>query len=219
MEMVFESAEAIANYPDALWKTVHEKDEKEMILLLEGGADTEFMGGFEFRKTTPLQLAVRMNEYTTVKLLLEHGANVHVRNRFGETLLHNAVMMLGESDTYLMARILIANGVVVDSVDYLGWTALHTASFRNMCDVIRLLLLGKADVTLKTAGNQSAFQLASLTKNKEMLKEAEVKAEEAHVNDTCLAFAMGQHKRLGQGTLINDLHPELLRMVLKYRGV
>jgi len=52
-----------------------------------------------------------------------------------------------------------------------------------------------------------------------MLKEAEVKAEEAHVNDTCLAFAMGQHKRLGQGTLINDLHPELLRMVLKYRGV
>ena len=93
------------------------------------------------------------------------------------------------------------------------------ASERDMCDVIRLLLLKNADVTLKTVGKQSAFEIASLTKNKDMLKEAEVKAEEAHVNDTCLAFAMGQHKRLGQGTLINDLQPELLRMVLKYRGV
>ena len=33
-----------------------------MKTLLEGGAHTENMGGFEFRRTTPLQMAVGMNQ-------------------------------------------------------------------------------------------------------------------------------------------------------------
>ena len=228
--MVLESEENIANYP-ALWKTVYEKNEKEMKTLLQGSTSTEVVGGVALQKTTPLQLAVRMNQYSMVKLLLQKGANVHVRTYFGETLLHDAVVTLGRWEAFKMVRILLQNGAVVDSVDYKGWTALHMASNRdkhdvNMYGVMRLLLNHDADATLKTFGQQTAFEMASTTSSKDMLQKAEVEtervrveAEKAHVNDSCFAFAMGQHKRLGQGTFINDLHPKLLRLVLQYRGV
>ena len=216
MEMVFEPAEDIANYP-ALWKAVYERDQVEIRTLLEGGANTEVVGGYAVHKTTPLQQAVRMNQYMMVKLLLKHGANVHVRTHFGETVLHDAVMMLGGGDAYLMARILLENGAVIDSVNCMRWTALHLASRADTSCVIRLLLDKNADVTLKTIGQRTAFEIASTTQNKNMLKEAEVTAEEARaaVNDRCLAFAMGQHKRLGKETMVFNLHPELMNLVLK----
>ena len=218
MEMVFESTEDIATYPE-LWRSVYTKDEVKMKTLLEGGANTENMGGFEFRKTTPLQMAVGMNEIRMVKTLLKHGANVHVRTNFGETLLHKAVCTLEPLDALGMVRVLQKNHAVVDATDYMGWTALHEATMMGNIVVIRYLMGCKADVTLKTRCGQTASEISLCSATKDILKVAEVKAEEARVNDSCLAFAMGHHKRLGQGTEIIDLHPELLRMVLQYRGV
>jgi len=229
MEMVSESAEDDAGYPE-LWKSVYSKDEVKMKTLLEGGANTEILGGWEFRKTTPLQMAVEMNQISMVKTLLKHGANVHVRTNFGDTLLHKAVSTLEPSDALGMVRVLQKNHAVVDAKNHMGWTALHEATLMRNITVIGYLMGCKADVTLKTLCGLKSSDITLCPATKDVLREAEVKAEEAQrqaeeaqrqaaVNDSCLAFAMGHHKRLGQGTEIIDLHPDLLRMVLRYRGV
>jgi hypothetical protein len=218
MELVFESQRHIdrfgSRYPE-VWKSVFRKDEVKMKTLLEGGANTESMGEFEFTETTPLQLAVETNQIRMVEMLLKHGANVHVRTNFGNTLLHTA-MSIGSSDmdSYGMVRVLQKNHAVVDATNYMGWTALHEATMMANIRVIGYLMGCNADVTLKTRCGQTASEITLCSVTKDVL----VKAEEAHFNDRRLAFAMGHHKRLGQGTKIIDLHPELLRMVLQYRG-
>ena len=212
--MVFESERHIAHCPE-VWKSVFRKDEVKMKTLLEGGANTENMGGFEFSETTPLQLAVGRNQIKMVETLLKHGANVHVRTKFGDTLLHKA-MSIGSSDmdAYAMVRVLQKNHAVIDATNYMGETALHEATMMANITVIGYLLGCKADVTLKTRDGETASDITLCSVTKDIL----VKAEEAHFNDSCLAFAMGHRKRFGQGTKIIDLHPELLRMVLQYRG-
>ena len=214
MEMVFESERHIAHCPE-VWKSVYRKDEVKMKTLLEGGANTENMGGFEFSQTTPLQLAVERNQIRMVETLLKHGANVHVRTNFGDTLLHKA-MSIGSSDmdAYSMVRVLQKNHAVIDATNYIGETALHEATMMANITVIGYLMGCNADVTLKTRDGETASDITLCSVTKDVL----VKAEEAHFNDRCLAFAMGHHKRLGQGTKIIDLHPELMRMVLQYRG-
>ena len=219
MEGVPQPAEQVVdNSP--LWKMACSNDEPEMRRLLTIGSNTEVRGGEGlFGHTTPLQIAVRLNNLAMVEILLEYGADVHVRNHSGETLLFHAVETLEDFEAFLMVRVLIKNHAVIDAVDYRGWTALHEASRTGNTIVIGYLIGCNADVTLKTYGQQTASDVAKCTRIKHILKVEEVKAEQAHLNDSCLAFAMGQHERLGEGTDIHDLHPELMRKVLMYRGV
>ncbi|MCC6003801.1 MAG: ankyrin repeat domain-containing protein [Thermofilum sp.] len=97
---------------------------------------------------TPLHWAAFLGHVDVVRLLLEHGAEVNARNKYGETPLHRAAAY-GRADA---ARLLLEHGADVNARDEYGWTPLHVAALQGRADVARLLLEHGADVNVRTTG-------------------------------------------------------------------
>ena len=95
------SKDEVANSP-ALWKLACDNNESGVKLLVTSGANTEVKGGCTYDQTTSLQMAVRLNHLGVVKILLQHGADDHVRTQYGETLLHEALSRLETWDAFMM---------------------------------------------------------------------------------------------------------------------
>ena len=208
-------------------------NEKAMIFLLKWGANTEEQGGAPFHQTTPLQMAVRMGRCWMVNWLLHYKANIHVRAPFGETLLHDIVKWHEKWMALHLVNKLVKHGAVVDATDYMGWTALHEASQKGNYCVVRALIEKKADVMLQTLDGQTALEIVSavdtanlsvgnihgITKTIESLELEIDRLEQVRIKHSCFAFAMGQHKRLGQSSNVLALHPELVRLVLTCNSI
>ena len=77
-----------------------------------------------------------------VRLLIEHGARVDVKDADGTTALMRA-SLAGHID---VVRLLLDKGAGVGDTDTEGETALHLASRRGHTDIVRLLLENGADV-------------------------------------------------------------------------
>ena len=77
-----------------------------------------------------------------VRLLIEHGARVDVKDADGTTALMRA-SLAGHID---VVRLLLDKGAGVGDTDTEGETALHLASWRGHTDKVRLLLENGADV-------------------------------------------------------------------------
>ena len=177
-----------------LWKAVCHNNEKVMMSLLNQGVNTEWSGGNILTdKTTALQMAVRMGRHSMVDMLLEYQANIHVRSHDGGTLLHEAVKWLESWKAMLMVRMLVKNGVDVMLETLDGQTALEIVSAVDTTEL-------------------SAQRIRFITKTRENLKSEMDRLKQA--KQCLVAFAMGQHKRLGQFSKVLTLHPELVRMIL-----
>ncbi|KAJ5346208.1 hypothetical protein N7452_004212 [Penicillium brevicompactum] len=134
-------------------------------LLLEYGA---MANSVAFDKHTPLLRAVRSNQESKVTLLLNHGADPHIlERRTGMNLLHIAASKNASLGTMKM---LIDNGIPLDSQDSQGRTPLQVAvSFSSTRAVSLLLHLG-ANPNLKNEvhywkGWTALFYAARKSKN------------------------------------------------------
>lgn len=132
--------------------------------LLEQGASPLRLDGFA---ESPLSLACQKGHVEIVKVLIQHGAAVHIAGR--ETPLHTAayhgqracaqalldaglpVDAVDERGTTPLSHAawnghsaliedLLSRGAQVDAQNALGWTALMQASLQGHVDVVRLLL-------------------------------------------------------------------------------
>ena len=115
------------------------------------------------RRTTPLILAVTINEVPLVKLFLENGADVNIKNSEGT----NALIEWAESSIARLdiARILIEHGIDINAQDNKGKTALMYAAEHGYVDKVKLLLDG-----LATAKRPQILQLAATERNKTYFK-------------------------------------------------
>ncbi len=115
------------------------------------------------RRTTPLILAVTINEVPLVKLFLENGANVNIKNSEGT----NALIEWAQSSISRLeiARILIEHGIDINAQDNKGKTALMYAAEHGYVDKVTLLLDG-----LATAKRPQISQLAESERNKTYFK-------------------------------------------------
>lgn len=84
-----------------------------------------------------LYVACKNNDYKGAKYLLEHSANVNVRNIDGETPLHRLVMTCPPG-SYKLVRLLIAYNVDLNAKDK-GKTALRYAQLTKNKKIISLL--------------------------------------------------------------------------------
>ncbi len=155
-------------------------------LLIEKGAD---VNRAPWDGNTPLFAAVRSGNDSIAELLLEHNANPNLQNTNGLTPLHYAVgfgypfiteillyyganpdtldpvgnsplMIAAFSGAQNCAKILIENSVNPNQPDKIGNTPLMVAAQFNDTSLIKTLIRGGADITLKNKRNCDAISFA-----------------------------------------------------------
>jgi len=228
----------------ALWLAVSKGKTDVARQLLLGGANIEERGQIGYGLCTPLQIAVTANHVKVVQLLLEHGADFSVTCMMlnFSTSLHEAALL----DFGSVARLLLQHGADVSARDDFGNTPLDTTARKGLADLAELLLQHGSDVYNKDTDGMTALHWAASCGNEAMVlmllqHRSNVMAEthagqtaeslattnthhdvvailqaEAVTRAKCVASAMGNHERLGVGSRVQSLHPEVVRMVLEY---
>ena len=104
---------------------------------------------------TPLHLASQMGQIDTVRMLIEHGANLAAQNKYGETPLHLAL----QKEEVVVVLMLIERGADLTAQNKYGETPLHLA-LRKGLDVARILIERGADLTTQSNDGWTPLHLA-----------------------------------------------------------
>ncbi|XP_058613496.1 poly [ADP-ribose] polymerase tankyrase-1 isoform X3 [Onychostoma macrolepis] len=119
----------------------------------------------QYITSTPLHLAAGYNRVRVVQLLLQHGADVHAKDKGGLVPLHNACSY----GHYEVTELLLKHGACVNAMDLWQFTPLHEAASKNRVEVCSLLLSHGADPTLVNCHGKSAVDMAPTPELKERL--------------------------------------------------
>uniref|UniRef100_A0A8C4GPZ1 Poly [ADP-ribose] polymerase n=1 Tax=Dicentrarchus labrax TaxID=13489 RepID=A0A8C4GPZ1_DICLA len=143
-------------------------EEKLMALLTPLNVNCHASDGRKVRakqKSTPLHLAAGYNRVRIVQLLLQHGADVHAKDKGGLVPLHNACSY----GHYEVTELLLKHGACVNAMDLWQFTPLHEAASKNRVEVCSLLLSHGADPTLLNCHSKSSVDMAPTPELKERL--------------------------------------------------
>jgi hypothetical protein len=187
-------------------------------LLIEYGANVNAVSDGDRR--TPLHIAsTNSRGGETVKVLLDAGAVVDERN-YVEVLCSDTTPLMGAAFMgYSSAvELLISNGADVNAVDTWGVTPLHFAICRGNADIVSILIGHGADITAVTNRGENVDEMIEMISERERYHEAavlinaEIERARAPLRE---AFAMGHHERLGEGSCVQWLSAEEMRMVFE----
>jgi hypothetical protein len=203
--------------------------------LLELGADPDAATG-AYGERTVLHMASLFNQSEIVGILVDAGVSMEQKDTiYGWTALHLAV-----SGCHLYnktVRMLLAKGANVNATDHDGRTPLHIALEyvypRSQRDLLHILLAGGADLSAKTvdgmypdAGYVEQWRPDwdsdedEDERSRQGMHKREIKTlldeERLRRGAGGLAFAMGQHERLGAKSWVQYLEPDVVRMVMQY---
>ncbi|KAG5855454.1 hypothetical protein ANANG_G00049220 [Anguilla anguilla] len=109
----------------------------------------------EGRQSTPLHFAAGYNRVAVVEFLLQHGADVHAKDKGGLVPLHNACSY----GHYEVAELLVIHGAVVNVADLWKFTPLHEAAAKGKYEICKLLLQHGADPTKKNRDGNTPLDL------------------------------------------------------------
>jgi cytohesin len=146
---------------------VGQRDKEMARFLLDNGADPNLA---DLKGVSPLCIAVRHNDRAMVDLLLGRGADVNrpAQASYDISALHVAVQH--DNPDLTLIRTLLAKGAEPNAKDKDGITPLHVAAFRNLKDVVELLVLNKADINAKTNDGKTPMDLAAKNGNFEVVE-------------------------------------------------
>ena len=146
---------------------------------------------------TPVADAAKGGEGSTVRALLQQGADVNASHGDGMSALHWAA----EHGDAEMAEVLVYAGANVAAVTRIGqYTPLHVASNGGHAPAVEVLLAAGADVTATTTtSGVTPLHLAAASGNADVIAAlldhgAEVNAGEAAWGQTPLIFAAAQNR-------------------------
>ena len=151
-----------------------------------------------------------------VRLLLENGANVMAVVENGATPLHLAVTHGHYETVQVLLDFMIHHGFgispVTDNWHGKGTTPLMQAASKGLVDIVRLILSRGADLRMEVDNGDTAEDLARKFGHDEV---AQILNQEKLRIDQSLAFAMGQHPRIGHGTHVRSIDEGVVKMVLE----
>ena len=170
-----------------------------------------------------------------VNFLIERGADVSHRDIGGNTILHQVEEL--PFDLGIMEAILAA-GADINARSGTNETPLHVAARDGSWEFVEFFLRNNADidavndegVTARDVAWSVAYKLGEYA-HKDMDDEEFEELEEymlpwmhivvyidmeAKRRANCMAVMMGHHKRLGEGSIINTLDPDVTRLILQW---
>jgi ankyrin repeat protein len=169
---------------------------------------------------SPLWTAVICGNPILVKELLRGDVNIH------EELTHNS--LIGESSSKVQGinlvqfavlrgmseilRLLLHRGANANSTDSTGTSVLHYCASHTRCDCIAALLYFNANIDAKNILGHTPLEVARHLHNDSATPLLEAAQ---HEKNKCVAFAMGNHIRLGKESTMRRCDPEILRMILE----
>jgi cytohesin len=124
----------------------------------------------DLQGATPLLLAAEVNNYDVIKTLVDAGADPRIPTDKGTT----ALMMAAGAGTDVQrerpdeeralavdtAKLLIEHGVDVNAAGQYGWTALHSAAYQGIKDLISYLVSKGADVNSMDSFGQTPLSIS-----------------------------------------------------------
>ena len=120
---------------------------------------------------TPLHMAVCNDNSILVKLLLDKGACVNIKNCRGETPLHISC----QKGNFEISKLLLeTDSTIADLTDTFFNTALHFAVEKECLEIVELLLSYKADINAYTVGTCykgcTPLHISIMKQHQEMVK-------------------------------------------------
>lgn len=119
----------------------------------------------ETDRWTPLHSAINNNHFSVVQYLVKSGADINRQEITGKTPIYFAVL----HGRYKAAQLLIKAGADINKQENDGWSPLHSAAYNNRLRFVELLFEARAKTELKNKYNNTAFNLARLQKNEEII--------------------------------------------------
>ncbi len=132
-------------------------------LLIKAGAPIEVL---DKGKETPLHLALRKNNISVAKVLMENVKDINKRGYVTLTPLDYAI---GHT-TPNVVQLVIDHGADVNKCDGDGWSPVYRAALLNRIDMAKVLLANKSKINIKDRKGRTALDIAKWPKMKAFLK-------------------------------------------------
>jgi ankyrin repeat protein len=176
------------------------------LMLLKHGADVNFSSYGE----TALFVA---NSETT-KLLIDHGANVKHKNFRG----HTAIYGHTSHENTEVVQLLLDGGIGINDRDDEGNTLLHYVAMCGNVAMAKFLMTKPVCFKIKSLCGETpcdcAERVGIAKKETKYAQTLAVFQAEILRRAQCEAFVMGHNPRLGAGSCVLFLNPDVLRMVI-----
>ncbi|MCF8297134.1 MAG: tetratricopeptide repeat protein [Saprospiraceae bacterium] len=145
---------SFSGWSPLIWAAYYGNTKVIKYLVLQG-AELNYFSKSD--SSTALMYALTNFNDTTVKLLINRGADVNLCSVGGLSLLHFSA----RDDLYEITKILIEKGIDVNLHSNLGYTPLILAAYNGNIEIIELLMEKGADKTLKDKNNKNAIDYAN----------------------------------------------------------
>ena len=138
---------------------------KQMMLLLEQGADKNQIGGYW--NETALSVVSHYGHFDIVRHLVEKGADIEKASSIGSTPL-TYTCWKGHLE---VARYLLEQGANRDKADNHGWTSLHYAAYHGHLEIAKLLMVYGADLNARDRIGDLPIDVASNEEIKQAIRD------------------------------------------------
>lgn len=129
--------------------------------------EREYVNIYNKNSNTPLNFALSNNsEIEIIKLLVNRGADVNLKNEYGVSPLHKAIL-LGSPE---IVELLVDKGANVNDEKWYGFFPLHDAVMENNVDIVKILVHSGAKIDVFNWQNNTPLDLAFQKKNIEIVR-------------------------------------------------